>query len=95
MTEYLKNLTVSRKLCIILAFAVMITIFIFSNENSSQSALTSKGFTKYSFSRKTNIRYDTICNYCKGNVSLINVEYLKIFCNVLGCRIEDIIEYEN
>lgn len=51
--------------------------------------------TKYALSRKTNIRYDTICNYCKGNVTLINVEYLKIFCNVLNCQIEDIIEYKN
>ena len=50
--------------------------------------------TKYRLSRITNIRYDTICNYCKGNVSLINVEYLKIFCNVLNCTIQDILEFK-
>jgi len=59
-----------------------------------QDIINKNGITKYKLSRITNIRYDTICNYCKGNVSLINVEYLKIFCNVLNCKIEDIIEFE-
>lgn len=59
-----------------------------------QDIIDKKGTTKYALSRKTNIRYDTICNYCKGNVTLINVEYLKIFCNILNCNIEDIIEYK-
>ena len=59
-----------------------------------QDVLDKKGTTKYALSRKTNIRYDTICNYCKGSVTLINVEYLKIFCNVLKCTIDDIIEYK-
>ncbi len=60
-----------------------------------QEVIDRVGTTKYALSRKTNIRYDTICNYCKGNVALINVEYLKIFCNILDCQIEDIIEYKN
>ena len=59
-----------------------------------QDVIDKTGTNKYALSRKTNIRYDTICNYCKGNVTLINVEYLKIFCNVLNCKIEDIIEYK-
>lgn len=59
-----------------------------------QEVLDKNNITKYKLSRITNIRYDTICNYCKGNVTLINVEYLKIFCNVLNCRIGDIIEYK-
>ena len=58
-----------------------------------QDVLDKKNITKYKLSRITNIRYDTICNYCKGNVTLINVEYLKIFCNVLNCTTDDIIEY--
>lgn len=52
-----------------------------------------KHITRYALSRKTNIRYDTICNYCSGNVTLINAEYLKIFCSVLECNIGDIMEY--
>lgn len=59
-----------------------------------QDVIDSKGTTKYALSRKTNIRYDTICNYCNGNVTLINVQYLIIFCNVLNCKVEDIIEYK-
>lgn len=60
-----------------------------------QEMIDRKCTTKYALSRKTNIRYDTICNYCKGNVTLINAEYLKIFCNILECDIKDIIEYRN
>lgn len=59
-----------------------------------QNVLDKNHITKYKLSRITNIRYDTICNYCKGNVTLINVEYLKIFCNILNCEISDIIEYK-
>lgn len=50
--------------------------------------------TRYKLSKITGIRYDTICNYCSGNVTLINKEYLKIFCAVLNCNINDIIEYK-
>lgn len=60
-----------------------------------KDVLDSKNITRYRLSRITNIRYDTICNYCNGNVTLINIEYLKIFCNVLDCNINDIIEYIN
>ena len=60
-----------------------------------QDVLNKNNITRYKVSRMTNIRYDTICNYCKGNVTLINVEYLKIFCDVLDCKIEDIIEYKS
>lgn len=50
--------------------------------------------TRYKLSKITGIRYDTICNYCSGNVTLLNKEYLKIFCEVLNCQISDILEYE-
>ncbi len=59
-----------------------------------QKVLNNRKISKYKLSRITNIRYDTICNYCKGKVTLINVEYLKIFCNVLDCKVSDIIEYK-
>lgn len=52
-----------------------------------------EGMNKYRLSKMTGIRYDTICNYCKNTVTLINKEYLKIFCSVLNCNMEDIIEY--
>jgi len=59
-----------------------------------QEILARREISKYKLSRITNIRYDTICNYCKGSVTLINVEYLKIFCNVLKCNVGDIIEFK-
>lgn len=59
-----------------------------------REVIEKNGITRHKLSKITNIRYDTICNYCKGNVSLINVEYLKIFCNVLNCEIHDLIEYK-
>lgn len=55
--------------------------------------LKSNNITRYKLSQITGIRYDTICNYCSGKVTLLNKEYLKIFCDVLNCQISDIIEY--
>lgn len=59
-----------------------------------KDVIDKKEITRYALSRITNIRYDTICNYCNGTVTLLNIEYLKIFCSVLDCKIEDIIEYK-
>jgi len=56
--------------------------------------LKKNDLTRYKLSKITGIRYDTICNYCTGNITLLNKEYLKIFCEVLNCQISDIIEYE-
>ena len=55
--------------------------------------LMANGITKYKLSKMTGIRYDTICNYCSGKVTLSNKEYINIFCNILNCQVSDIIEY--
>ena len=55
--------------------------------------LKANNITRYKLSKITGIRYDTICNYCSGNVTLLNKEYIKIFCEVLDCQVSDIIEY--
>ena len=55
--------------------------------------LKSRNITKYRLSKLSNIRYDTICNYCSGNVTLINAEYIKIFCYILDCQIQYIVQY--
>ena len=55
--------------------------------------LKSRNITKYRLTKLSNIRYDTICNYCSGNVTLINAEYIKIFCYILDCQIQDIVQY--
>lgn len=58
------------------------------------NVIEKNNITRYKLSKITGIRYDTICNYCSGNITLLNKEYLKIFCEVLNCQISDIIEYE-
>ena len=58
-----------------------------------QEILDDRGITKYKFSKISHIRYDTVCNYCKGKVSLLNMEYLKIICYVLKCNVADLVEY--
>ena len=55
--------------------------------------LMANGITKYKLSKMTGIRYDTICNYCSGKVTLLNKEYINIFCSILNCQVSDIIEY--
>lgn len=57
--------------------------------------LKAKNITRYRLSKITGIRYDTICNYCTGKVTLLNKEYLKIFCAILECKISDIIEFNS
>ena len=59
-----------------------------------QDVIDSRNMTRYRLSKITNILFDTITNYCRGNVTLLNLEYIKIFCNVLDCQISDIIEYK-
>lgn len=56
--------------------------------------LNRNNITRFKLSKITGIRYDTICNYCNGNVTLLNIQYIKIFCQTLECKISDILEYE-
>ena len=55
--------------------------------------LAEKGIAKYKLHTLTNVNYDTIVKYCKGTIQRIPVEHLVLFCNVLDCNVEDIIEY--
>ena len=55
--------------------------------------LKANNITRYKLSRISGIRYDTICNYCKGDITLLNKEYIKILCSILNCNVSDLIEY--
>ena len=57
--------------------------------------LNKNNISRHKLSRITGIRYETICNYCTGDITLINRIYLTIFCEVLDCNVTDIIEYVN
>lgn len=52
-----------------------------------------KGITRYQLSRLTNTRFEVINKWYSGNVERIDSDVLARLCFSLGCRVEDIIEY--
>ena len=60
-----------------------------------KECLKKKGMTRYRLAKITGIRYDSISKYYHDTVTLINKEYLRIFCSVLDCTISDLIQYNN
>lgn len=56
--------------------------------------LKEKGIAKYKLHTLTGINYDTIVKYCRGTIKRIPIEHLEAFCDILDCKISDIIEYE-
>ncbi len=56
--------------------------------------LKEKRIAKYKLHTLTNVSYDTIVKYCRGTIQRIPIEHLVLFCNVLDCNIQDIIEYK-
>ena len=56
--------------------------------------LRSRNVAKYKLHTLTSIPYDTITKYCKGTIQRIPVEHLILFCGILDCKVEDIIEYK-
>lgn len=52
-----------------------------------------KGLTRYQLSRLTNTRFEVINKWYNGNVERIDSDVLARLCFSLGCRVEDIIEY--
>ncbi len=53
-----------------------------------------KGLTRYQLSRLTNTRFEVINKWYNGNVERIDSDVLARLCFTLGCRVEDIIEYD-
>ncbi len=56
-------------------------------------ALEEKGFTRYKLAKCTGIQYHIIDKYYKNTVMRYDSYVLDRICEVLECRIEDIIEY--
>ena len=56
--------------------------------------LKSNGVAKYKLHTLTGIPYDTVLKYCRGQIKRIPIEHLIMFCDILDCKIEDIIEYK-
>lgn len=59
-----------------------------------ENLLKVKGMAKYKLHTLTGIPYDTITKYCKGEIKRIHSEHLALFCDVLSCTVEDVIEYK-
>lgn len=55
--------------------------------------LEKNNMAKYKLHTLTGINYDTIVKYCKGTIQRIPIEHLILFCDILGCKVSDIIEY--
>jgi len=55
--------------------------------------LGEKRMTQSELARKTNIRPATINEMYHELIERVNLDYLSRICEVLGCKIEDILEY--
>ncbi len=42
----------------------------------------------------SNVRFDTIQKYVKGDIERVDLDIICRFCKALNCKIEDILEYE-
>lgn len=55
--------------------------------------LGERRWTQSDFAKKTGVRPATINEYYHEIVRTMNPDHLDIFCKVLDCKIEDLIEY--
>ncbi len=56
--------------------------------------LKERGITRNRLKELTGIKYETIDRYYKAeNIARVDLDFLARVCCVLGCRVEDILEY--
>ncbi|PXX73653.1 helix-turn-helix domain-containing protein [Dielma fastidiosa] len=55
--------------------------------------MVEKKISKSDLCLLTNISLSTINNYCNNTVKLLDVHVLCKLCDVLGCKITDLLEY--
>lgn len=56
--------------------------------------LEKENISKNHLSVISNVRFDTIVKYVKGDIERVDLDIICRFCKALNCKIEDIIEYE-
>ena len=56
--------------------------------------LENENMSKNHLSVISNVRFDTIVKYVKGDIERVDLDIICRFCKALNCKIEDIIEYE-
>ena len=52
-----------------------------------------RGMSKNKLCNESGFRFETIQGYYLGNISRVDLFVLSEFCRVLGCNVQDIIEY--
>lgn len=52
-----------------------------------------KGMSKNRLCNESGFRFETVQGYYLGNISRVDLFVLSEFCRVLGCNVQDIIEY--
>ncbi|MBR1748195.1 MAG: helix-turn-helix transcriptional regulator [Bacilli bacterium] len=52
-----------------------------------------KGYSKSRLCREANLRFETVQGYYLGNITRIDLFVLTQFCEILSCKVEDIITY--
>ena len=55
--------------------------------------LEKENMSKNHLSVISNVRFDTIGKYVKGDIERVDLDIICRFCKALNCKIEDIIEY--
>lgn len=53
-----------------------------------------KNISKNKLCRLTDLRFETIQGYYKGNISRIDLYVIAKLCKVLDCNVQDIVEYK-
>lgn len=57
--------------------------------------LDSRGITRNHLSKLTGVKYGIIDRYYKANqIERVDLDFIAKVCFVLGCKVEDLLEYE-
>lgn len=59
-----------------------------------EKLIAEKGISKTQLSYKAEISHTQINRFCKNDVSRIDLNTIARLCNILDCKIEDLITYE-
>ncbi|MBQ3088159.1 MAG: helix-turn-helix transcriptional regulator [Clostridia bacterium] len=60
-----------------------------------EKILKQKNISRYELAKRTGIQYQIIDNYYKNKVKRYDGYVLSRICEVLDCKIEDILEYKD
>ncbi len=60
-----------------------------------RQVLDSRGITRNRLRTLTGVKYDVIDRYYRSdNIQMVDLDFFAKVCCVLGCKIEDLLEYE-